>query len=1093
VNIFPSLRALQDAHRVLLRRYRETGITPELQAEIDRFLRSGTETGRILGAVSDQAAAQALLDYWSTILYRESKDTPESLLAEFDPNAGPQLAVDECPYVGLRSFRKNENRLFFGRESLIRNLLQLLRVANFIVVIGPPNSGRTSLVQAGLLAALSHDQLPGSASWPVYEVCPPLNGHIASATDLTSVTVIDDCDDIFAGDSQKTEQDFKLVVPQTDAPGKRRIIVLVLRSDYEDRFAQFSALAERIKEGHVRITSPTAKELHEAIEYPAELVGLRFDDGVVDTIVHDLVGERAAFALLQFTMLRLWEKRVGNRITWKVLHEVGIGRTAVVRVARSFYQNLSSPQQMLLRQLLVRLSAAAQPAGVPRHVVAAASDDAEESERLLDALAQVGLVSISPRANGESTVRLADDSLIEHWDRLADWLSEEREQLNRRWRLETKTTEWVELGRPKDTALLRELEAVETDEWLNSSAGRRIGASDDLRAFVATSLWWHERRVRRLKLGLTALTIGVALFLATTVFAVYYWLEAERATELANQATELANQARADEHLQSELTLIGLMRQQILTIDNDILSAQTFASQLRTSQSRALRPQSSGEEKERAAEVGSQVADLEKHRHDLLIRKDQLAKYRAQTIANIGTENVRLWKEKTGSERETILSDVAQMITSSQFRTDNQSETFSLGSKLRMVLFAMAAIPQNDLGWNDALRNLIDTYRGRKTYPPLVGQIWGVAFNPKNPHQVALGDEVGIVRLWDPFASQPGSAAKELWSAASGIVNGVAFSPDGTLLAGAYRSWGAVVWDLQTSNVLCALDPAVKSYRDIGSYAVAFSPDGSILAVAGSDKTARLWDLRGCRERSQVFRHSDDVFGVAFHPDGRLFATASGDGTVSVWRLDQTDEPFRKFILGKPAFAVAFSPTGKTLVASGAEGTARIFDIETKQETDFTPSHSGTLGQVAFSPDGNYVVATATDDGSAIVSDPNTGKMLYRLGGGLSDTPIQPRLFGVAFSPDSKYLLTGSLDGVARLWIMGKNEDNEIARADRNALISIGADQMGESSMLLSARECWILRNKGIPIFEFADKPWKENLKAISCPLPFLGLSAPAQ
>src|SRR5215467_8845438 len=171
MRFFPSLRAFQDAHSALLQRYRKAGkVTDELQVEIEQFLRIGSETGRILDALSDQAAAQGVLDYWSSVLYRENKDAPEGLLADFDPTAGAQLTDDECPYIGLRSFRKNEERIFFGRESLIRDLLQLLRAGNFIAVIGPASSGRTSLVQAGLLAALAHDQLPGSRTWPVYEV-----------------------------------------------------------------------------------------------------------------------------------------------------------------------------------------------------------------------------------------------------------------------------------------------------------------------------------------------------------------------------------------------------------------------------------------------------------------------------------------------------------------------------------------------------------------------------------------------------------------------------------------------------------------------------------------------------------------------------------------------------------------------------------------------------------------------------------------------------------------------------------------------------------------------------------------------------------
>ena len=413
-----------------------------------------------------------------------------------------------------------------------------------------------------------------------------------------------------------------------------------------------------------------------------------------------------------------------------------------------------------------------------------------------------------------------------------------------------------------------------------------------------------------------------------------------------------------------------------------------------------------------------------------------------------------------------------------------QDSDANAGSKLKMLLFATAAIAPSVPELNQALRNALTQLRLRNSYqPPGASQISGVAFNPSasgTTLQAAIGDEVGIVRLWKPLAGQPTTRNQELRSqTASGIVNGLAFSPDGRLLAAAYRSSGAVLWPLRGDNPgteTCVLGGSG------GAYSVAFAPNGKVLAVAASDKAAHLWDSHGpnpeCTERPQAFRHNDEVFGVAFSPDGRLLATASGDQTVKLWKIDEPAEPLHTFRTQRPMFAVAFSPNGERLIAAaGADGAAHIWDVATKQEVVELLKQGGTIGQVSFSADGKLVVATSGTDGEAIVSDSHSGNIEYRF-----RSPSGRPLFGAAFSPDSKYLLTGNLDGAARLWVIGPTE---VTAAGRDELIRTGRKLFNGADMTLNKSECDALRNLHIPVFQFADTPWKGQHDLL-CPLPFL-------
>ena len=74
---------------------------------------------------------------------------------------------------------------------------------------------------------------------------------------------------------------------------------------------------------------------------------------------------------------------------------------------------------------------------------------------------------------------------------------------------------------------------------------------------------------------------------------------------------------------------------------------------------------------------------------------------------------------------------------------------------------------------------------------------------------------------------------------------------------------------------------------------IAFSPDGTLLAVCSAHHV-EIIDARGGRVLRLIRGHAGMVSDVAFSPDGRVIVTGSYDGTARTWEV-ATGTPLRTF------------------------------------------------------------------------------------------------------------------------------------------------------------------------------------------------------
>jgi WD40 repeat protein len=260
----------------------------------------------------------------------------------------------------------------------------------------------------------------------------------------------------------------------------------------------------------------------------------------------------------------------------------------------------------------------------------------------------------------------------------------------------------------------------------------------------------------------------------------------------------------------------------------------------------------------------------------------------------------------------------------------------------------------------------------------------------------------------------------------SGIVDHVAFSPDGKLIASAADDGKVRLWDAATGKAIRAID---KHY-----YAAAFSPDGEWLAVADHDGTITLHEVSVGKNTRRIGKHDGLIVALAFSPDGKRLAAAGGlGGRVTVWDVAAAKQVR---LLDLPhngaCFSIAFSPDGKLLAMADSDNRGMVFDTATWEKR-----YSLGAAGIAFSPDGKVLAADHT--GVVQLLEPATGKVLGKFAGARS------RYFApVAFSPDGKMLAEGCDDGV-RLFDVAKRQELRKAPAAPHGVPDLAFSPDGKS------------------------------------------------
>jgi WD40 repeat protein len=477
----------------------------------------------------------------------------DGLLAAWPPLR--RLTVPPSPFRSLSAFQESDAAVFHGRAGESDELAAIVTAEQWVCLVGPSGSGKSSLALAGAVPRLRAAGYavavlrPASGSSPLSALAaallpmlepdsnaterltrlPALTGVLAGtgladivprvlerAGDEKLTIIVDQFEELLAQESYAIEALADVLFTELPEPVH---VLTTLRADFLDSALAHPRLAPALRRRVYALGPMDPGKLREIVTTPVEAVpGVAYEAGLVDRILTDTGGEPGALPLLGFTLDLLWRQQNGGLLTHQAYTDLGgVAGALSTHADRVWSEYVPASAEPAARRLFSRLIGLPVGSAAVTRRTALRTELGEGEWRIAERLATTRLLVTGRSAEGVETAELAHEALITGWGRLDAWVTEDRSFLGWRESLRHDLDRWEHSDRSPD--LLPTDSLLETAQrWLRE---RGTYLSDAERDYLERGRLHRRSRVRRRRGLFSGLAVLVALALTLGSLAFY--------------------------------------------------------------------------------------------------------------------------------------------------------------------------------------------------------------------------------------------------------------------------------------------------------------------------------------------------------------------------------------------------------------------------------------------------------------------------------------------------------------------------------------------------------------------------------------------